>query len=71
MSISDNLPDPEPTPVGFNRTDDSKTMPHAVAAEMLTAWRERNPGQWGYWFAAATTGVEPAKGGRKPKPETH
>lgn len=69
MSVSDNFPDPEPGPVSFHRTDESKTMPHAVAVEMLTAWRERNPGQWGYWFAAATTGVEPAKGGRKAKPD--
>ena len=71
MSVPDNFPDPEPGPVGFSREDDSKTMPHAVAVEMLTAWRERNPGQWGYWFAAATTGVEPAKGGRKPRTEAH
>lgn len=63
------VPPPEPEPVGFNRTDPNKVMPHAVAVEMLTAWRERNPGQWGFWFAAATTGVEPTKGGRKAKPE--
>lgn len=65
MTVSDNFPDPEPAPVSFSRTDPTKTIPHDVAAEILTAWRERNPGQFGYWLAAAITGVEPAKGGRK------
>ena len=56
-------------PVRFDRANPAKTMPFDVAVEMLTAWRERNAGQWGYWFATATTGVEPAKGGRKAKPD--
>lgn len=54
-------------PVQYDRSHPERTIPHDVAQEMILAWRERNPGQWGYWLAAAVTGVEPAKGGRKPK----
>jgi hypothetical protein len=57
------------TPVRFDRERPERTIPHDVAEQMIMAWRERNPGQWGYWLAAAVTGVEPAKGGRKVKPD--
>lgn len=52
-------------PVRFDRNDPSKVTDHAVVEEMMMAWRERSPAQWGYWHATAMTGVEPAKTNRK------
>ena len=50
--------------VQFERGRADKTIGADVAAEMLQAWRERNPAQFGYWLAAALVGAEPRKTAR-------
>jgi hypothetical protein len=52
------------TRVQFDRADVGRTVDVTVAAEMLMSWRERNPGQFGYWLAMALTGAVPSRTAR-------
>lgn len=54
--------------VRFDHGNPAKVMDLATAQLMLMDWRARSPAQFGYWFAAALTGTEPAKTNRKAKP---
>lgn len=51
--------------VRFDRARPERKLGRVVVSEMLMSWHERNPAQFGYWLAAALTGVEPAKTNRK------
>lgn len=54
--------------VGFDRDHPENTISIEQASAMLKDWRARNPSQFGYWLAAAQTGVEPKKSARAVKP---
>lgn len=51
-------------PVRFDHAKPARTIPAAVAEQMLKDWHRRNPAQFGYWLAAAMTGAEPRKQAR-------
>lgn len=68
--MDNSLPAPaEEIPVRFDRDDPAKIIDLATAEHMLMDWRKRNAAQFGYWLAAALTGVEPAKTARPAKPD--
>lgn len=54
-------------PVRFDHDRPARVIPRSVAEQMLMDWHARNRAQFGYWLAAALTGVEPARTAR-PRP---